>query len=584
MRRRLLALLTVLALFASAASVAVAAPAATDPPDDWPATRGGAGHAGSNDGAAPTGPNATVAWRRRSDHDDGPGQPTGPAVVNGTAYVGYLDVGDDRTFDSRGHVVAYDATTGGVVWNRSDLPGVESVPTVAGGRVFVTSHGDADECPDVCAPDPADEQAGVYALNATTGETLWARTDTDPALTPWETATRSVVSNGRVYVATRADGVYALDAETGATVWNRSGGVDDVAVGDGAVVVRYDAGANETGLRALDPATGETRWTTHLTETPAHADLPTYANRAPDLVAVADGTAYLSVQRDRLVAVALADGSVQWTASPTGDHPNGTTDWTSAPAVGDGTVYVSTLDADHTGTDRSLGTVHAVDADTGETVWRFDTAARVDDPTVANDTVYAGAVYPSVASARDTGTADVGVYALNATSGGERWNYVVSQSLTEQRDRGVSTAPAAGSLFATVVDLHAYQQAGSVTALRSTTDAQGPAERFANDSVAAAENAPPSVSVAVDPPNATADPVPAGTTVTLTANASDADGTVRLVQWDVDGDGVYDRRGDRVTVEAEACRTYDVTVRAVDDDDATATATTGVSVACEGGC
>lgn len=296
-----------------------------------------------------------------------------------------------------------------------------------------------------------------------------------------------------------------------------------------------------------------------------------------------NGTAYLSVEHNHLYAVALDDGSVQWNESPSGTYPNSTTDWISTPAVQEGRVYVSTIDASYNGTRGALSTVHALDAATGETDWRFDTAADVAAPSVANETVYLGAYHALVKeSAASTGMGS-GVYALDATSGAERWRYVIAGSAGWPIDDVLTLpVPAEGSLYVTEYVGELSVQAGTVHAVNSTTEAVDPRNQFADDSVDTVLNDPPTVSIAADPPNATEEPVPPGTNVTLTADAADADGNVTDIAWEIDG--TVEQSGESLTLDIAACTAYDVTVRVTDDGGATTRERISIEGACEQDC
>ncbi|QIO23933.1 PQQ-binding-like beta-propeller repeat protein [Haloarcula sp. JP-L23] len=241
-RNKLLTVAVVVAVCGSLVpAVAVAGPTATDASaDDWTASQGDAQNTNANDADGPTGPNATVA---RQFPDGGAesdiGRPSVPAVVNGTAYVGYDDSGSDATYVSKGRVIAYDTASGEVEWNQSDIPGFTETPTVADGYVYVTSSGDAIDTDG----DPANQTAGVYALNATTGEVAWTRTDSD--------AGNFVVSDGRMYVETGAN-LTALNASTGETVWTRPAEQNafDMAVDDGTLVRRGGGAVGERNYPA----------------------------------------------------------------------------------------------------------------------------------------------------------------------------------------------------------------------------------------------------------------------------------------------------------------------------------------------
>lgn len=66
--------------------------------------------------------------------------------------------------------------------------------------------------------------------------------------------------------------------------------------------------------------------------------------------------------------------------------------------------------------------------------------------------------------------------------------------------------------------------------------------------------------------------------VTLTANASDADGSIASYQWDVDGDGTFDASGQEIQHTYQQPGTYRPTVLVIDDDGHRAVAFSEVSI------
>ncbi|WP_224337506.1 PQQ-binding-like beta-propeller repeat protein [Haloprofundus halobius] len=92
--------------------------------------------------------------------------------------------------------------------------------------------------------------------------------------------------------------------------------------------------------------------------------------------------------------IAVEEPSVRW-SSETDDAI-----W-SSPVIADGTLYIGSYD----------GHLYALDADTGERLWRYRTGDRIDgSPAVANGTVFFGSF-------------DRNVYALDADTGEQRWMY-----------------------------------------------------------------------------------------------------------------------------------------------------------------
>ncbi|WP_164471763.1 outer membrane protein assembly factor BamB family protein [Halosimplex salinum] len=240
--------------------------------------------------------------------------------------------------------------------------------------------------------DGGDGSGGLSGPLATGGPDGWPRVHRDSATTGlagapgpkssveevWtaSTAERSevtpVVADGTVYVESPG-GVAALDAETGTEAWTKE--LEDspayLTVLDGTLYL--EAG----GMRALDASDGSEQWT--YDEVPVHGS-PT----------VVDGTVYVGKSAGELVALDASNGEESW--SFTTDHGIGV-----APAVANGTVYLTTLPDDG-----SKGDLLAVDAESGDEVWRVDgVVLRHQTPTVADGSVFLQEQYVTARSADD---------------------------------------------------------------------------------------------------------------------------------------------------------------------------------------
>ncbi|ACV49396.1 outer membrane protein assembly factor BamB family protein [Halomicrobium mukohataei] len=121
-----------------------------------------------------------------------------------------------------------------------------------------------------------------------------------------------------------------------------------------------------------------------------------WTHSTPDLVkvapAVSDGIVYAGPERGTLRALDAQTGETVWTSGRL-------LETASAPAVADGQVFAGSWSGD----------LYAVDAVTGDTQWTFETGSHVyGPPTVADGTVYFGG---------RGGT----LYAVAADSGEQRW-------------------------------------------------------------------------------------------------------------------------------------------------------------------
>jgi len=249
----------------------------------------------------------------------------------------------------------------GVAWtyDLATSRGVESTPIVIDGVMYVTSAWSI-----------------VYALDAKTGEELWVYDpDVDRAVgvnACCDVVNRGVaIYDGKVYVGVIDGRVEALDAETGDLIWSQVT-VDQSRpytitgaprVVDGKVLIGN--GGAELGVRgylnALDANTGELIWRFYTVPN---------ANKQPD--GAASDSAFEQI------------GNVTWgdTGAWTTDGGGGTV-WDSIIydevndtvifGVGNGSPWNQSL-RDPSGLDNLfLSSIVAVDADTGDYRWHFQT-------------------------------------------------------------------------------------------------------------------------------------------------------------------------------------------------------------------
>jgi eukaryotic-like serine/threonine-protein kinase len=228
------------------------------------------------------------------------------------------------------------------------------------------------------------EDWNVYALDAATGGFLWNFT------TQGQVLSSPAVADGVVYVGSMDGNLYALSAASGTELWSfPTGGPieSSPAVADAVVYV-----ANESNVYALDTGSlGAVLWSfpasLNLGGVPAVANVPPGGSKMPvTYVGSNDGTVY-----------ALWDGAELW-STPVGGNIS------CSPAVAYGLVYIGTDD----------GNVCALNAVTGAEVWSFTTGPAVcSSPAVADGVVYLVAAYY--------------VYALDAATGDELWNFFADE-------------------------------------------------------------------------------------------------------------------------------------------------------------
>jgi polyvinyl alcohol dehydrogenase (cytochrome) len=340
-----------------------------------------------------------------------------PVVDDGTVFVG----------DWTGHVRALAARTGDGVWDHDLQSGY------VGGSVAV----------DATQVVVGTFDARIVALDRETGDPLWetAIGDHPKAVvfgSPVIVDDLVVVGVGSFEVFVPGDPptfrghVVALDAATGDERWRFWVTAGDAREGPGVSVWSSPAVDTERGvlyigtgqayappapprsdaLIALDLQSGDERWSTQFTAGDAWTiDQPTghdadvgaipnlFSAGGTDAVGVGDkaGT-YRALDRDT--------GEIVWEAELTEGGLQGGV--MASAAVAGGTVFVTSNDASQ---DAALV---ALDADTGDEVWRSDMGAHVTGPvTWANDVLY-------VAD-------DSGRIAAYGVAGGERlWSHEVA--------------------------------------------------------------------------------------------------------------------------------------------------------------
>ena len=317
-----------------------------------------------------------------------------PAVADGMLYVGTaveVDVGrampepeveiDPETgeatalaveVETSGTLVALDARSGAEQWRVPTGKSGWLSPAVADGVVYVSVEG------------------AVLALDALTGAERWRSTvgGTEPSEDGEVWLGSPAVGGGLVYVSEGAGIVHALDARTGAERWRFAGERDalsDPVVAEGTVYVAsssYDGAAPEelvARLHALDAATGAPRW---LYETDAHVWGPTVGAGVVSLISERGGSS-------EVIGLDAASGEERWSTSVEG--------WSAdVPVLAGGRLYFGTyeagvVDLGAVGDFLGLGDtsyLYALDAASGDRVWRIETEVGTTAPAIAEGTAY----------------------------------------------------------------------------------------------------------------------------------------------------------------------------------------------------
>lgn len=284
----------------------------------------------------------------------------GGSIPGGAVYNGVVYVDDNAG------IAALNQSTGAQLWFSSTMGGGDVIssyitPAVDNGMVFAAGGDNR-----------------VYAFDAQTGATRWIFTPNAQMLSS------QTVANGNVYVTCRDGHAYALNETSGAVVWSfltGDGYGSDMtpAVANGAVYF-----VDEDGVAyAVNASTGVLLWKTTIG---TGGEGINAAAVDGGTVFLASGAPYPSTQGE-VSALDATTGVTKWTAFTPFYGTNGV-------AVASGAVYVSTI---------SNG-VYAFDEATGAAKWQVSVAMAWSAPAVANGVVYVGA-----------GTAYV--YAFDAATG-----------------------------------------------------------------------------------------------------------------------------------------------------------------------
>jgi outer membrane protein assembly factor BamB len=225
----------------------------------------------------------------------------------------------------------------------------------------------------------------------------------------------------------------------------------------------FSLGGRQSVVEALDSGRGGVRWQTTA---------PVGWAEVPDTPALAGDLLFAPIQAPVSGVMAM----VAWTGQPVWFAPFGFTSVT-APAADSDSVYVAgwgVRNPRDRGQDDSVGSVFALDQNTGRERWRFLNGARFGPLAVGRDMVYVSSNEGLFALARSTGQkrwqarftplpgeppvvsgdavvfagSDVtngatGVYALNAATGALRWRVDLDASLSV----GLGTAAANDTVY-----------------------------------------------------------------------------------------------------------------------------------------
>ncbi|MEX1017730.1 MAG: PQQ-binding-like beta-propeller repeat protein, partial [Phycisphaeraceae bacterium] len=319
---------------------------------DWPQFRGGLARRGALPGAA--GPvQGGINWTFNQPADTFYSSPT---VVGNRVYVASATGLSVFNKQGVGEIFCLDADTGGLVWRGgpSDYRATFSSPSVVGNRLAIGEG----------LHQARDARVVVLDLDRD-GEVLWTyRTNSHAESSP-------VIHDGRVYSGSGRDGWYCFELEPDAdgnaqVVWHVPGdrypdASGSASVHDGVVYVPMGRWGG-TGVAALDADTGDELWRIDT----AHAVFsgPTIAEQA-NLLFVGMGTGNFIQTAEQAITAELNYLREQGATEAEVEA--------ARPRFGPG------------------GAVWAIDLDTHDVQWRFDTERAVlGQVAAADDRIYFG--------------------------------------------------------------------------------------------------------------------------------------------------------------------------------------------------
>jgi outer membrane protein assembly factor BamB len=327
--------------------------------------RGGPDHQGVYP-AAPANGHGVIEWSLQTA-----GPVRGSALVDSTlVYLGSAD----------GDFYAIDRSTGAERWRYQAGGPIHSSAAAWGELIYF-----------------GDRSNTFYALERSTGRERWrAETGSDHPFEwgheGWDYFTSSPVIYQDFVIVGSGDGsVYAFDAASGVERWRvETGGRvrASPAVGNGVAFV----GSADGALYAIDLETGTVEWRFE-TEGASNSSSEFGFDRKTiqSSPALTEGAVLFGSRDGKFYAVDAASGELRWRY----DH---STPWViSSAAVHDGLAIVGTSDGLY---------IHAIDIETGQEVWRFETGDRVfGSPAISGDFAYVG-VHDGRLLSLDAGTGE----------------------------------------------------------------------------------------------------------------------------------------------------------------------------------
>jgi outer membrane protein assembly factor BamB len=300
------------------------------PAEEWNTFRGTPRRAGNVDGSELPG-KLDVLWTFEAKGFASARFDSSPALAGGMVYLG---VAEHSVFSPAGRVIALDAETGTLRWERKTRFPVFSSPSVSGGRVIVGEGYHQDS------------QARLYCLDAERGEERWSfETKSHIESSPH-------VEKDRVYFGAGEDGLYCLGLDDGKLAWRFPDAHVDISPLVASGLVFAGAGYGEPSAFSLAASDGQLKWKTAL-DLPAWGSPVLLGNRL--FFGLGNGNFVQSAEKPRGAAICLAatSGKELWRR----DLPDAVL--TAIASAGE-RLFCGCRD----------GNIYALDARTGEIVWK----------------------------------------------------------------------------------------------------------------------------------------------------------------------------------------------------------------------
>ena len=249
-----------------------------------------------------------------------------------------------------------------IAWQFKASGEVNTQVTLADGRIYFGCNG-----------------GSIYCLDEQTGALLWERSVAPVEHRAHKHFSTPLVHGNRVYIGAANSRVYALDAETGAAVWEAETSdwvrARPAVCGETLFAVTIDG-----ALHCIDMA-GKLIWSKTVSSHPVYADIVLAENR----LLIGDSNFMLCClsldgqtvwEKSILSAFIDSDGQRIFT-----DELSGGTYYQSKPTAYRGKIFFGT----------PAGFLHAVDAEAGAEIWKFEMGAAISvGPACADGRVFAG--------------------------------------------------------------------------------------------------------------------------------------------------------------------------------------------------